>query len=63
MSRMNQNILYVKNMHSKYCRFEIKINIWDIILKLNDFVDLSDPDINLPNNFHGFQTYSDDALE
>ena len=55
-SRINQTIKYSKKMKDKYCNFNIKMDIWDIIDKLNTFVDISDPDINLPNSYHGFQT-------
>ena len=55
-ARINQTVSYVKNMHEKYCKFTIKMNIWNIIEKLNNFVDLSDPDISLPNSYHGYQT-------
>lgn len=30
--------------------------IWDIIDKLHEFIDVSDPDVNLPNIHHLFQT-------
>jgi inositol oxygenase len=33
-----------------------KYNIWDVIEKLHEFIDISDPDVNLPNIHHLFQT-------
>lgn len=37
-------------------RVKEKINVWDAIKKLETFVDLSDPDMTLPNIYHLFQT-------
>ena len=37
-------------------REKVKINIWDVIDKLSDFTDISDPDVNIPNAHHLFQT-------
>ena len=37
-------------------REPVKMNIWDVFDKLNHFIDVSDPDINLPNLHHLLQT-------
>lgn len=54
--RTFQTLNYVLYMKDKYLHFNEKINIWDSLNILNDFVDVSDPDINLPNIHHLFQT-------
>ncbi|MEX2589694.1 MAG: inositol oxygenase family protein, partial [Chitinophagales bacterium] len=54
--RSRQTLGYVQRMHKKYLTFDRPMHIWDAIEKLNEFVDLSDPDINLPNALHLFQT-------
>ena len=56
LSRKNQTLEYVKKMHNKYLTFNKKLNINDIFNKLEKFVDISDPDISLPNYYHGLQT-------
>ena len=54
--RTNQTVDYVQRMRSKYLSFEKPVHIWDAMEKLNVFVDLSDPDMNLPNLHHLIQT-------
>ena len=54
--RTNQTLDYVTNMKQKYFNFNKKINIWDSLYLLNKFIDISDPDIELPNLQHLFQT-------
>ena len=54
--RTNQTVDYVKNSLEKYCIFDKTITIWNALEKLNNFIDVSDPDINLPNIHHLFQT-------
>ena len=54
--RKYQSLDYVLDMHKKYHTFTKKIAIWDAINMLDNFVDLSDPDITLPNSHHLFQT-------
>ena len=55
-----QTYEFVKNhMHPKYLNFKessIKLTIFDALDKLNNFVDLSDPDMDLPNIIHAYQT-------
>lgn len=41
----------------KWLKFDkFKMNIKDALLKLNDLIDESDPDSDLPNIVHAFQT-------
>ena len=55
-ARKYQTLDFVKNMHKKYLTFTRKMDIFDIFDKLSSFVDVSDPDISLPNFYHGIQT-------
>ena len=56
-SRENQNLDFVLKMKEEYNnREKTIINIWDALDKLNNFIDLSDPDIDLPNIQHLFQS-------
>jgi inositol oxygenase len=54
--RTNQTLDYVKRMHKKYLTFDTPLHIWEAIDKLEEFIDLSDPDITLPNAVHLYQT-------
>jgi inositol oxygenase len=55
-ARTNQTEEYVKEMYQNYHnRNKYKMNIWDVIKKLDYFVDISDPDISMPNSYHAFQ--------
>ena len=54
--RTNQTLDYVHYAHKKYCNFSKNIKIWDALNALNEYIDVSDPDINLPNIHHLFQT-------
>ncbi|VVU95581.1 Myo-inositol oxygenase [seawater metagenome] len=56
LARKNQTLEFVKKMHKKYLNFNIQISINEIFNKLKNFVDISDPDISLPNYYHGIQT-------
>ena len=56
LSRKNQTIDFVKNMHKKYLKFDKKFTVNGIFDHLENFVDISDPDISLPNYHHGIQT-------
>jgi len=52
-----QTIEYVEKMNNKYKNFPNKnYKIWDLIDKLNNIVDESDPDTELPQIYHAFQT-------
>eukprot|EP00055_Hartaetosiga_balthica_P004579 m.12203 g.12203 ORF g.12203 m.12203 type:complete len:287 (+) comp3965_c0_seq1:91-951(+) len=53
----NQCVNYVKKMHEKWCSFDhAQMTIMDALEELNKLVDDSDPDVDVPNIFHAFQT-------
>lgn len=60
--RLHQCECYVKKMQQKYCPNSteceniITMTVWDALLYLDKFVDLSDPDTSLPNSQHALQT-------
>ena len=54
--RTKQTLSHVHTLEKKYLVFNKHLNIWDVLESLNNFVDISDPDINLPNLHHLFQT-------
>lgn len=54
--RKNQTYDYVSRMKNSYLMFDKPIMFWDSMEKLNDLIDVSDPDINLPNIEHLVQT-------
>lgn len=56
LSRKNQTVDYVEEMYLKYLTFDMKLSFDDIFQHLEKFVDVSDPDITLPNFYHGIQT-------
>lgn len=57
IARENQNINYVLKMKNDFKnRKKEKLNFWDVIDKLSNFIDISDPDVNMPNSFHLFQS-------
>ena len=57
---IKQTLKYAKRMKmenlSRIKKEGVKMNILDAIYFLNTFVDKSDPDTNLPNMYHFFQT-------
>lgn len=56
--RSRQTMKYTSKMLKKYCSpssFKRKMNIWEVADHLNKLVDVSDPDLDLPNLIHGFQ--------
>ena len=55
-ARKYQTTSFVKDCIKKYCVFKKNADFWDLFDKLSDFVDLSDPDLDLPNKHHLFQT-------
>ena len=55
-ARTQQTVKYVERMHEKYLNNMKKISIAEIFEKLKTFIDISDPDISLPNYYHGIQT-------
>ena len=54
--RARQTVEYASRMREKYLTFERPLSVWQAIEALDDFVDLSDPDIDLPNVQHLIQT-------
>ena len=55
--RCYQTLNYVNRMYEKFHKFDkAKMTVWEAFEKLGDYVDSSDPDIDLPNVEHGFQT-------
>ena len=55
--RKNQTLEYNLNIRKKFeNREKVKMTLWDAIQKLNFFVDVSDPDIELSNIHHLFQS-------
>ena len=54
--RMHQTVDFVKYMTDKYTKFDHPLMIWDAMESLNNLVDLSDPDLDLPNIQHLFQS-------
>jgi len=54
--RHKQTLAHVKRLRGKYERLEKRMGVWEAIESLNVFVDVSDPDVSLPNLVHLFQT-------
>ena len=54
--RSKQTVDYVESMHRKYLRFEHPMTLWDAMAHLNDLIDVSDPDLDLPNVQHLIQS-------
>jgi len=53
----NQTVQFVQDQHKKWLKFDhAKLTILEALELLNSFVDDSDPDIDLPNSVHAFQT-------
>ena len=55
-ARELQTFEYVNNMKNKYLTFKNKLKLKEIFKYLEKFIDISDPDITLPNFYHGIQT-------
>eukprot|EP00320_Phaeocystis_rex_P006331 CAMPEP_0119056818 /NCGR_PEP_ID=MMETSP1178-20130426/1384_1 /TAXON_ID=33656 /ORGANISM="unid sp, Strain CCMP2000" /LENGTH=830 /DNA_ID=CAMNT_0007037587 /DNA_START=62 /DNA_END=2554 /DNA_ORIENTATION=- len=57
--RGQQSVEHVRMCHNKYCAPEglgaVRMSVWEALATLDSFVDLSDPDISLPNSAHAFQ--------
>ncbi|XP_063241257.1 uncharacterized protein LOC134541623 isoform X2 [Bacillus rossius redtenbacheri] len=52
-----QTVDFVKSRHDKWLKFDkFEAGVLEVLEKLNDLVDESDPDVDLPNIYHGFQT-------
>lgn len=54
--RKNQTLAYVQRMHKKYLKFDKPMDLWDAMRHLNSLVDVSDPDLDLPNIQHLIQS-------
>ena len=52
-----QTVAFVKSMHEKWMKFDKgEYTIMEAIQMLDDLVDDSDPDVDIPNSIHDFQT-------
>ena len=54
--RENQTVEAVRRLRSRYGRLETRMGVWEAFDALADFVDVSDPDVDLPNAHHLFQS-------
>ena len=54
--RARQTVDYVARMRDKYLTYDRPMSPWEALDALEDFVDLSDPDMSLPNVQHLLQT-------
>ena len=54
--RTNQTYDYVLRMKKKYLTFSRPMDLWDAMEKLNHLIDVSDPDLDLPNVQHLIQS-------
>jgi inositol oxygenase len=55
--RQYQTVDYVKRMIDHFGRFDkAELTIWEAMLEMDKFIDNSDPDTELPNIVHMFQT-------
>jgi inositol oxygenase len=50
--RERQTFNYVQRMKAKYLTFTHPMDLWSAMEKLNHLIDVSDPDLNLPNIQH-----------
>ncbi|XP_059173692.1 inositol oxygenase-like isoform X2 [Physella acuta] len=52
-----QTVAYVQDRMAHWLKFDhAEMSIMEVLDKLNDLVDASDPDIDLPNSYHAYQT-------
>ncbi|MGB5667874.1 MAG: inositol oxygenase family protein [Maribacter sp.] len=54
--RQNQTLDYVRKMHKKYLTFDKPMDLWEAMAHLNSLIDVSDPDLDLPNIQHLIQS-------
>ena len=52
----NQTLEYVLTKKKQYNSFTNKLNVKTALSMLDDFIDPSDPDLDVPNSIHAFQT-------
>ncbi len=53
--RSRQTLEYVLRMKKKYLTYDKPMHVWDAMEKLNALIDVSDPDLTLPNVQHLIQ--------
>ena len=61
--RLHQTVEYVQRMTEKHTKFQNPMMIWDAMEALNHLIDSSDPDLELPNIQHLFQSAEAMRLE
>lgn len=54
--RKNQTYDYVQRMHKKYLTYDKPMPLWEAMTHLNSLIDVSDPDLDLPNVQHLIQS-------
>ncbi len=54
--RVNQTYDYVQKMKAKYLTFDKPMPLWEAMDRLNTLIDVSDPDLDLPNVQHLLQS-------
>lgn len=54
--RQNQTVAYVAEMKQKYLTFDKPMMLWEALSHLDDLIDVSDPDLDLPNVQHLIQS-------
>ena len=54
--RSRQTLDYVQSMHKKYLKFDRPMDLWEAMAHLNELIDVSDPDLDLPNVQHLIQS-------
>ncbi|MCI5057239.1 MAG: inositol oxygenase [Flavobacteriales bacterium] len=54
--RMHQTVDYVNRMKKKYLTYDKPMMLWDAMDKLNALIDVSDPDLDMPNIQHLLQS-------
>jgi inositol oxygenase len=54
--RQHQTLAYVKRMQKKYLTFDKPMPLWEAMEHLNSLIDVSDPDLDLPNVQHLIQS-------
>lgn len=56
-NHVKQTVGFVIDMKMKFSKLnKMKMSIWDAIIKMDQIVDNSDPDLGLPQSVHCFQT-------